>query len=160
MRWEAVMGVEVHVQLRTGRKLFCPDRVAFGDGHDVGGAQDHRHRGCRRVEEPAEHDVAGGPVETVDGGLEQLAKVVLAKSGSMLVTADHGNCEMMVDPVSGEPHTAHTTNPVPVFWIANNSIGRQLRDGSLSDLAPTVLELMGLPQPREMTGRSLIVHEA
>jgi len=99
-------------------------------------------------------------VETVDGGLEQLAKVVLAKGGSMLVTADHGNCEMMVDPASGEPHTAHTTNPVPVFWVADDTSGCHLRDGSLVDLAPTVLELMGLPLPEEMTGRSLIVHDS
>jgi 2,3-bisphosphoglycerate-independent phosphoglycerate mutase len=99
-------------------------------------------------------------VETVDGGLERLAKVVLAKDGSLLVTADHGNCEVMVDPESGEPHTAHTTNPVPVFWVANDTTGRHLRDGSLADLAPTVLDLMGLPQPEEMTGRSLMVHDS
>ncbi len=99
-------------------------------------------------------------VETVDGGLDQLAKVVLAKGGSLLVTADHGNCEMMVDPESGEPHTAHTTNPVPCFWVANDTAGRHLRDGSLVDLAPTVLELMGLPRPEEMTGQSLIVRDS
>jgi 2,3-bisphosphoglycerate-independent phosphoglycerate mutase len=99
-------------------------------------------------------------VETVDSGLDRLAKVVLAKEGSLLVTADHGNCEMMVDPASGEPHTAHTTNPVPVFWVANDTSGRHLRDGSLADIAPTVLDLMGLPQPEEMTGRSLIVHDS
>jgi 2,3-bisphosphoglycerate-independent phosphoglycerate mutase len=99
-------------------------------------------------------------VETVDSGLDRLAKVVLAKEGSLLVTADHGNCEMMVDPASGEPHTAHTTNPVPVFWVANDTSGRHLRDGSLADIAPTVLDLMGLPQPEEMTGRSLIVQDS
>jgi 2,3-bisphosphoglycerate-independent phosphoglycerate mutase len=99
-------------------------------------------------------------VETVDGELGRLAKAVLAKDGSLLITADHGNCEMMVDPASGEPHTAHTTNPVPIFWVANDAIGHRLRDGSLADLAPTVLELMGLPQPEEMTGRSLIVHDS
>ncbi len=99
-------------------------------------------------------------VETVDGGLERLAKAVLAKEGSLLVTADHGNCEMMVDPKTGEPHTAHTTNPVPVLWVANDTSGRHLRDGSLADIAPTVLDLMGLPQPEEMTGRSLIVRDS
>jgi len=67
---------------------------------------------------------------------------------------------MMVDPVSGEPHTAHTTNPVPVFWVADDTAGCHLRDGSLVDLAPTVLELMGLPLPKEMTGRSLIVRDS
>jgi 2,3-bisphosphoglycerate-independent phosphoglycerate mutase len=99
-------------------------------------------------------------VETVDGGLDQLAKVVLAKDGSLLITADHGNCEVMVDPATGEPHTAHTTNPVPVFWVANDTSGRHLRDGSLADLAPTVLDLMDLPIPEEMTGRSLIVRDS
>jgi 2,3-bisphosphoglycerate-independent phosphoglycerate mutase len=99
-------------------------------------------------------------VEIVDSGLDQLAEAVLAKEGSLVITADHGNCELMVDPKSGEPHTAHTTNPVPIFWIAENAIGRRLHDGGLADLAPTVLDLMRLPQPEEMTGRSLIVHDS
>jgi len=98
-------------------------------------------------------------VETVDSELDQLADAVLAKEGSLVITADHGNCELMVDPKSGEPHTAHTTNPVPIFWIAADAIDRRLRDGSLADLAPTVLDLMHLPQPEQMTGRSLIVHD-
>ena len=99
-------------------------------------------------------------VEAVDVALDRLAKAVLTKDGSLVITADHGNCEMMVDPKSGEPHTAHTTNPVPLFWIAKNAIGRQLRDGGLADLAPTVLDLMRLPQPKEMAGQSLIVHDS
>jgi len=99
-------------------------------------------------------------VEIVDSGLDRLAEAVLAKEGSLVITADHGNCELMVDPKSGAPHTAHTTNPVPIFWIAENAIGRRLHDGGLADLAPTVLDLMRLPQPEEMTGRSLIVHDS
>jgi 2,3-bisphosphoglycerate-independent phosphoglycerate mutase len=99
-------------------------------------------------------------VEAVDSGLDRLAEAVLANVGSLVITADHGNCELMVDPESGEPHTAHTTNPVPIFWIAKDAIGRRLRDGSLADLAPTVLDLMGLPRPGEMTGRSLIVRDS
>jgi 2,3-bisphosphoglycerate-independent phosphoglycerate mutase len=63
----------------------------------------------------------------------------------------------MVDPETGQPHTAHTTNPVPIFWITRDARGRRLRDGGLADLAPTVLDLLGLPQPDEMTGRTLIV---
>jgi 2,3-bisphosphoglycerate-independent phosphoglycerate mutase len=98
-------------------------------------------------------------VETVDSGLDRLAGAVLAREGSLVITADHGNCELMVDPKSGEPHTAHTTNPVPIFWIAEDTEGRRLRDGGLADLAPTILDLMRLPQPEEMTGRSLIVHD-
>ncbi len=99
-------------------------------------------------------------VEAVDSGLNRLAEAVLAKDGSLVITSDHGNCELMVDPESGGPHTAHTTNPVPIFWIAKDAIGRRLRDSSLEDLAPTILDLMGLPQPEEMTGRSLIVHDS
>jgi 2,3-bisphosphoglycerate-independent phosphoglycerate mutase len=73
----------------------------------------------------------------------------------MLICADHGNCELMVDPVTGGPHTAHTTNPVPVILVGGPP-GATLRDGRLSDLAPTLLQLMGLPQPAEMTGTTLI----
>ncbi len=98
-------------------------------------------------------------VETVDQGLERIARSVLARGGSMLITADHGNCELMVDPESGEPHTAHTTNPVPLHWIARDTSCASLRDGGLSDLAPTVLDLLGLPLPEEMSGRSLIVRD-
>jgi len=98
-------------------------------------------------------------VETIDEALDRLAGAVLAKEGSLVITADHGNCELMVDATSGEPHTAHTTNPVPIIWIAKSAIGRRLRDGSLADVAPTVLDLMRLPQPEEMAGRSLIVHD-
>lgn len=74
----------------------------------------------------------------------------------MIVTADHGNCEMMIDPITGGPHTAHTTNLVPVVGLGLPQ-GRSLSSGRLADLAPTVLELMGLPQPAEMTGHSLIL---
>jgi 2,3-bisphosphoglycerate-independent phosphoglycerate mutase len=82
---------------------------------------------------------------------------VLAKGGCVLVTADHGNCEQMIDPATGEPHTAHTTNPVPIWWVTRDPQGQRLRDGTLADLAPTILELLGLPVPKEMTGRSLLV---
>ena len=73
----------------------------------------------------------------------------------MVLTADHGNCETMVDPVSGGPHTSHTTNLVPVAVVGAPD-GATLADGRLSDLAPTLLELMGLEQPPEMTGKSLL----
>jgi 2,3-bisphosphoglycerate-independent phosphoglycerate mutase len=96
-------------------------------------------------------------VETIDACLERVAEAVLARGGSILLTADHGNCEQMIDPGSGGPHTAHTTNPVPLYWIARDPGGRRLRDGTLADLAPTLLELLGLAQPPEMTGRSLLV---
>jgi 2,3-bisphosphoglycerate-independent phosphoglycerate mutase len=95
-------------------------------------------------------------VETIDACLERVADAVLGRGGQLLVTADHGNCERMVDPETGQPHTAHTTNPVPLWWITKDPGGRALHDGGLADLAPTVLELLDLPVPAEMTGRSLI----
>jgi 2,3-bisphosphoglycerate-independent phosphoglycerate mutase len=94
-------------------------------------------------------------VETVDAGLGRIAAAVQAQGGALLVTADHGNCEMMRDPVTGGPHTAHTTNPVPVFLVGGPP-GARLHDGKLADVAPTLLELMRLPQPAAMTGRPLV----
>jgi 2,3-bisphosphoglycerate-independent phosphoglycerate mutase len=93
-------------------------------------------------------------VETVDAGLGQIADAIRAAGGSLLVTADHGNCELMRDPITGGPHTAHTTNPVPVMLVSKRA--GALRDGRLADIAPTLLALMGLPQPAEMSGHSLI----
>jgi 2,3-bisphosphoglycerate-independent phosphoglycerate mutase len=94
--------------------------------------------------------------EAVDQGLGRALAALQAVGGAMIVTADHGNCETMVDPVTGEPHTAHTTNPVPVILVGGPAGARLRPGGRLADLAPTLLELMGLPQPPEMTGRSLI----
>jgi 2,3-bisphosphoglycerate-independent phosphoglycerate mutase len=97
-------------------------------------------------------------VETVDAGLGRIAAAVDKQGGALLVTADHGNCELMRDPETGGPHTAHTTNPVPVLLMGAGATG--LQDGRLADVAPTLLALMGLRQPREMTGHSLIVAHA
>ncbi|PZU92911.1 MAG: 2,3-bisphosphoglycerate-independent phosphoglycerate mutase [Chelatococcus sp.] len=93
-------------------------------------------------------------VETVDAGLGRIADAVQKAGGALLVTADHGNAELMVDPATGKPHTAHTTNPVPLMLIGGQAKG--LADGRLADIAPTLLALMGLPQPAEMTGQSLL----
>ena len=90
-------------------------------------------------------------VEAVDAGLGEVLAAVEDMGGAIIVTADHGNCEVMVDPETGGPHTAHTLNPVPVILVGGPA-GARLRDGRLADLAPTLLELMGLPQPPEMTG--------
>ena len=96
-------------------------------------------------------------VAAVDRGLGKAAKALKKVGGTMVMTADHGNCETMIDPNTGEPHTAHTTNPVPVVLI-NGPKGAKLRSGGrLADLAPTILELMGLEMPPEMTGKSLII---
>jgi 2,3-bisphosphoglycerate-independent phosphoglycerate mutase len=93
-------------------------------------------------------------VETVDAGLGRIAAAIETARGALLATADHGNCEMMRDPATGGPHTAHTTNPVPVMLAGLH--GATLHDGRLADLAPTLLDLMGVDKPAEMTGRSLL----
>jgi 2,3-bisphosphoglycerate-independent phosphoglycerate mutase len=93
-------------------------------------------------------------VETVDAGLGRIAEAIRKQGGALLVTADHGNCEMMRDPDTGGPHTAHTTNPVPILLVGGEN--KSLAEGRLADIAPTLLELMGLPRPKEMTGASLL----
>ena len=93
--------------------------------------------------------------EAVDRGLGQAVSALERAGGAMIVTADHGNCETMLDPETEGPHTAHTTNLVPVAIIGAQK-GATLRNGRLADLAPTVLDLMGLEKPTEMTGKSLI----
>jgi len=93
--------------------------------------------------------------EAVDRGLTRVVAALEKAGGAMILTADHGNCEVMVDPETGGPHTAHTTNLVPVAPFGGPD-GAILREGRLADLAPTLLELMGLPKPDEMTGESLI----
>ena len=99
-------------------------------------------------------------VETIDSCLDRVVQAVTGAGGAMLITADHGNIEMMKDPVTHQPHTAHTTNLVPLLLIESRATAStRLEDGTLADIAPTVLDLMGLPQPAEMTGRSLVVHD-
>lgn len=92
--------------------------------------------------------------EAVDAGLGAIAAAVERRGGALLVTADHGNAELMVDPITGKPHTAHTTNPVPLMLIGGQA--KALADGRLADIAPTLLALMGVAQPTEMTGASLL----
>jgi 2,3-bisphosphoglycerate-independent phosphoglycerate mutase len=98
-------------------------------------------------------------VETVDTELGRIYKAVKQRGGALLVTADHGNAEMLIDPVTGGPHTAHTTNPVPFILITDETDTghhRILRPGgSLRDISPTVLTLLGLHKPKEMTGSNL-----
>jgi len=101
-------------------------------------------------------DAAIRAVETVDTCLGRLSEAVEDAGGTLVITADHGNAEMMRDPETGEPHTAHTLNPVP-FVVVNPPRPVRVRDGRLSDVAPTLLDLLGLPQPAAMTGHSLLV---
>jgi 2,3-bisphosphoglycerate-independent phosphoglycerate mutase len=95
-------------------------------------------------------------VETVDAGVGQIAQAIHDAGGALLITADHGNCELMRDPVTGGPHTAHTLNPVPLLLMGAGDVS--LTEGRLADLAPTLLELMNLAKPAEMDGASLIRH--
>ncbi len=95
-------------------------------------------------------------VETVDACLGEIEKAVRAKGGAMLITADHGNAELMIDPVTGGPHTAHTTNPVPFIVIAEDAEQYTLKpNGSLRDISPTMLGMLGIAEPKEMTGVDL-----
>ena len=96
-------------------------------------------------------------VETVDTQLGRIYRAVKERGGSLLVTADHGNAEMLIDPATGGPHTAHTTNPVP-FLLVTDRKGVGVRDGgSLRDISPTMLSLLGVERPGEMTGGDLVV---
>jgi 2,3-bisphosphoglycerate-independent phosphoglycerate mutase len=93
--------------------------------------------------------------QAVDIAIGAVSEAVRAVDGALLVTADHGNLEMMRDPSTGQPHTAHTVGPVPLLYVGSRDV--QLRDGgALRDVAPTMLDLLGLPQPVEMTGASLL----
>ena len=94
-------------------------------------------------------------VEVVDQCLGRVAAAVERAGGCLLITADHGNAEQMRDPKSGQPHTAHTTNPVPLLLVNPPSGTTTLRDGKLADIAPTILSLLHLPQPQAMTGQNL-----
>ena len=110
----------------------------------------------RGAADPVEvFDAALEAVKTVDECLHKIVPAILAKGGTVAITADHGNCEIMMDPSTGGPHTAHTTNLVPVAVVGAPD-GTTLVDGRLADLAPTLLDLMQLDVPPEMTGKSLL----
>jgi 2,3-bisphosphoglycerate-independent phosphoglycerate mutase len=94
-------------------------------------------------------------VETVDTCLGQIFQALRPRGGAWIITADHGNAEMMTDPVTGEPHTYHTTNPVPFILLSENDRTRLAPGGSLRDIAPTMLGVLGVAKPIEMTGRDL-----
>ena len=93
-------------------------------------------------------------VEAVDACLGRIYQRLKEKNGRWIITADHGNAEMMIDPVTGGPHTYHTTNPVPLILVDDS--GETLRkNGALQDIAPTILGVLGEKQPKEMSGRDL-----
>ncbi|MDG6243897.1 MAG: 2,3-bisphosphoglycerate-independent phosphoglycerate mutase [Methanolobus sp.] len=94
-------------------------------------------------------------IEAVDECVGKITKTIIRKGGTAIITADHGNAEKMIDYITGKPHTAHTSNPVRCILV-NADEGTTLRDGKLSDIAPTMLEILGIEKPEQMTGTSLI----
>jgi len=112
---------------------------------------------CDMVGHTGKLDAAIVAVETIDACLGKVMSALASVGGQLLLTADHGNIEQMVDETTGEPHTAHTTNLVPLVYVGSK--GKALASGgSLADLAPTILAILGVEQPKEMTGRSLIIN--
>ncbi len=101
-------------------------------------------------------DAAIKAVETIDRCLGRLATAVEEAGGTLVITADHGNAEMMRDPKTGEPHTAHTLNPVPFLMVNPPRAVGNLEDGRLADVAPTLLDLLGLEKPAAMSGHTLV----
>ena len=101
-------------------------------------------------------DAAIKAIATIDKCLGRLEQAVREAGGALLITADHGNAETMKDPETGEPFTQHTTNVVPAILVNGPAAVKQLADGRLADVAPTLLALMDLPQPKAMTGHSLL----
>ncbi|HZF97426.1 MAG TPA: 2,3-bisphosphoglycerate-independent phosphoglycerate mutase, partial [Pseudoxanthomonas sp.] len=93
--------------------------------------------------------------QAVDVAIGEIEAAVRTAGGALVITADHGNLEMMRDPSTGQPHTAHTVGPVPLVYVGERP-ARLREGGALRDVAPTVLDLLGLPAPAEMTGRSLL----
>ena len=100
-------------------------------------------------------DAAIKAIEVIDNCVGKIVKAVEKQNGIMIITADHGNAEEMIDYRTGEPHTAHTTNPVPLILVGKDGV--VLREGRLADLAPTILDLMEIDKPEEMTGETLIM---
>ena len=114
---------------------------------------------CDMVGHTGSFEAAVKAVETVDIGLKNIVPLMIEKGGVCVITADHGNAELMFDEDTGYPHTAHTTNPVPLILAGMKKLNGIREDGRLADIAPTILELLGLDKPEEMTGNSLIEND-
>ena len=110
---------------------------------------------CDQVGHTGSYDASIKAVETIDWCLERVIAATQKAGGEILITADHGNVEEMFDEANNQPHTQHTTLPVPLVYVGDRQLSLD-SDGSLADIAPTMLALMGLEQPEEMTGRSLV----
>jgi 2,3-bisphosphoglycerate-independent phosphoglycerate mutase len=110
---------------------------------------------CDQVGHTGNFDASVKAVETVDSCLKQVVEAAEKQDGEVLITADHGNVEEMFDEASNQPHTQHTTLPVPLVYAGSRQLSLD-SGGSLADIAPTILDMMGLDKPAEMSGRSLI----
>ena len=100
-------------------------------------------------------EAAKKAVETIDASVKAIVEQTLRLGGKLLITADHGNCEYMRNP-DGSPNTAHTTNPVEIIYVADDAASKKLRNGILADVAPTLLEMLNVKKPEQMTGKSLL----
>ena len=112
---------------------------------------------CDMVGHTGVFDAAVKAVETVDTCVGRTVDAILAKGGAALITADHGNADQMLEDDGVSPFTAHSTNPVPLVLVGRSDVKALAEGGVLADLAPTMLELLGLEKPAEMTGKSLLV---
>jgi 2,3-bisphosphoglycerate-independent phosphoglycerate mutase len=129
-------------------------RISSGDYHVV----IMNYANADMVGHTAVLDATIKAVEAVDAGVGRVVEAALAKGGAALVTADHGNAEQLIEYDTGKPHTSHTTNPVPFYFAVPQMPGARLRgDGILADVAPTILQLLQIPQPQAMTGHTLII---
>ena len=107
---------------------------------------------------PGVVEAAINAVETIDASLEKVIDEVTKLGGKALITADHGNCDQMIKP-DGSPHTAHTTNLVHLIYVGEDADRVTMKDGILADISPTLLDMLGVEKPEQMTGSSLIVRE-
>ena len=96
-------------------------------------------------------------IEVIDKCVGEVVEFIKQVDGQLFICADHGNAEQLIDYETGEPYTAHTTNPVPFILVNADPVYKLRENGCLADIAPTLLELMGLEQPAEMTGKSLLI---
>ena len=111
---------------------------------------------CDMVGHTGNLDSTTKAVEVIDECLDRIYKIVLEKNGGLIITGDHGNCEVMIDLQTGAPDTEHTTNPVPFIYVTNDGSPRELQYGRLADIAPTIINIFKLPIPKTMTGRNLL----
>ena len=143
------------MKIDVGEVLATRDELLRTKTHLLGSLSDAKMAADSVKKSSALAGQAKKAVEAVDECVGKVIELVESKQGNILITADHGNAEQMIDYKTGEPHTAHTTNTVPLILVGMDNV--ELKEGKLADLAPTMLDIMGLSKPEEMTGQSLII---